>query len=73
MYSPPQWDPEAPEGQEAESPYLEFDLGPPPELGPDIEHFFQEQACGQGEDGGSGPSQELLMEDYERGLNRGDK
>ena len=53
-------------GQEAELPYLEFDLGPPPELGLDVEHFFQEQASRQGGDRGSGPSQEPLMEDYDR-------
>ena len=58
--------PEALEDQEAELPYLEFDLGPPPELGLDIEHFFQKQASVQGEDGGSNPSQEPLAEDYER-------
>ena len=55
-YSPPWWDPEALEGQDAELLYLEIDLEPPPELGPDIEHFFQEQASRQGEDRGSGPS-----------------
>ena len=65
-YSPPWWGPEAPGDQEAESSHLEFDLGPPSELGPDVESFFQEQASGQGEDTGSGPSQEPLMEDYER-------
>ena len=65
-HSPPWWGPEASEDQEAEFPYLEFDLGPPPELGPDIGHFFQEQACGQGEDRGSDLSQEPLVEDYER-------
>ena len=65
-YSPPQWGPEAPEDQEAKLPYLEFNLGPPPELGVDVEHFFQEEASGQGEDRGSGPSQEPQMEDYER-------
>ena len=65
-YSTPQWGPEALEGQEAEFPYLEFDLGPPPELGLDVKHFFQEQASGQREDRGSGSSQEPLTEDYER-------
>ena len=65
-YNPPGWGPEALEGQKAELPYLEFNLGPPPELGPDMEHFFQEQASRQGESTGSGPSQEPLMEDYER-------
>ena len=47
-------------------PYLEFNLGPPPELELDVKHFFQEQTSRQGEDGGSGPSQEPQMEDYER-------
>ena len=65
-HSPPQWSPEASEDQEAESPYLEFTLGPTPELGLDIKHFFQEQASGQGEGRGSDPSQEPLMEDFER-------
>ena len=62
-HSPPQWGPEASEDQEAELHCLEFDLGPPPELGLDVEHLFQEQ---EGEDGGSHPSQEPLVEDYER-------
>ena len=65
-HSPPQWSLEALEDQEAELPYLEFDLGPPPELGQDIKCFFQEQASGQGEDGGSDTSQEPPAEDYER-------
>ena len=40
-------------------------MGPPPELGPDIKQFFQEQTSRQGEDRGSGPSPKPLMEDYE--------
>ena len=66
MHSPPQWGLEALEDQEAESPYLEFNLGPPPELGLDVKHFFQEQASGQEEDEGSNTSQEPPAEDYER-------
>ena len=58
--------PEALEDQEAELPYLEFNMGPPPELGPDVKHFFQEQASMQGEGKGSNPSQEPPVEDYER-------
>ena len=65
-YNPPQWSPEAPEGQETKSPYLEFDLVPPSDLGLDVECFFQEQASRQWEDRQSGPSQEPLTEDYER-------
>ena len=47
---------------------MEFDLGPPLELGPNIEHFFQELASVQREDRGSDPSKEPLAEDYERWL-----
>ena len=65
-YSSPWWGPEAPEDQEAELPYFEFNLGPPPELGLDVKDFFQEQNSRQVEDRGSGPSQEPQMEDYER-------
>ena len=65
-HSPPQWGPEALEDQEAELPYLEFNLGPPPELGPDVEHFFQEQASGQGDDREGDTAQEPPVEDYER-------
>ena len=65
-YSSPWWGPEALEDQEAELSYFKFDLGPPSELGPDVKCFFQEQASRQGEDRGSGPSQDSPMEDYER-------
>ena len=54
------------EDQEDELPYLEVNLGPPPELGPDIEQFFQEQVSRQGEDVGSNTFPEPLAEDYER-------
>ena len=47
-HSPPQW-----EDEEAESPSLEFDLVSPPELWPDVEHFFQELAGKCREDGGN--------------------
>ena len=66
MHSPPWWGPKASEDEEAELPFLEFDLGPPSELGLDIEHFFQELAAKQKEDGGRDPSQELPAEEYER-------
>ena len=65
-HSHPQWGPEASEDQEAELPYLEFDLGPSPELGPDVKCFFQEQASSQREDGRSDSFQESPVEDYER-------
>ena len=29
-----------PEGEEAELPFLECDLGPPPELRPEVDHFL---------------------------------
>ena len=60
-----QWGLMASEDQEADLPYLEFDLGPPPELGLDIEHFFQEQASQQEEHRESDTSQEPPAEDYE--------
>ena len=42
----------------------DLDLGPPLELGPDLEYFLQEPATMQGEDGGSNLSQEPPAEDY---------
>ena len=61
MHSPPQW-----EDEEAEPPFLEFNLGSPPELGPDVEHFFQDPADECGEDGGSHFPAEPPAEEYER-------
>ena len=61
MHSPPQW-----EDEEAEPPFLEFNLGPPPELGPHIEHFFWEPANEYRKDGGSNFPLEPPGEEYER-------
>ena len=66
MHSPPWWGPETSEIQEAELSFLEFDLVPPLELGPDIKHFFQEPAASQGEGGRSDPSLGPSMENYEK-------
>ena len=48
-------------GQASDDP----DLGPPLELGPDLEDFLQELVTMQREDRGSDPSQEASAEDYE--------
>ena len=72
-YSPPCWGPEVLKDQEVESPYLEFNLGSPPELGPDVEHFFQEQASRQGEDGGSALPKNPRQKIMRGGLNGGDR
>ena len=66
MHSPAQWGQETLEDEGAELPFLEFDLGPLPELGLDIEHFFQEPANQPKEDRGSNPSPEPPAEEYER-------
>ena len=42
--NPPQWGPETWEDEEAELHFLEFDLGPPPELGSNVDYFLQELA-----------------------------
>ena len=44
-HSTPQW-----EDKEDELPFLEFNLGPPPELGPNVECFFWEMANKSKED-----------------------
>ena len=44
QYSPPQWDPGCGKDKEAELPLLDFSLEPPPELGPEVNHFLQETA-----------------------------
>ena len=61
MHSPPLW-----EDEEAEPSFLEVNLGPPPELGPDVEHFFQELANESEEDKGSNFPPESPVEEYER-------
>ena len=66
MHSPPQWDLETLEDKEAELPFLEFDLGPLPELGPDIDHFLQEPARKSREDRESNSSPEPPAEEYKR-------
>ena len=61
--------PDAPgtlEDKEAELPFLEFDLGPPPELGPEVNHFLQELTSKSREDSESNSSPEPLMEEYKR-------
>ena len=56
VHSPPQWGP----GMEAEPPFLEFYLGPPPELGPEVDCFLQELASKSREDSESDSSPEPL-------------
>ena len=65
-HSPPWWGPGAWEDEGAELPFLEFDLGMPPELGPDVHHFLQELASSTREDSGSDSSPEPPAEEYER-------
>ena len=50
MHSPPWWGLETSEDEEAKPPFLEFNLGPPLELGPDVNHFLQEPAYKSRED-----------------------
>ena len=66
MHSPPWWGPGTPEGKKAELPFLEFHLGPPPELGPEVNHFLQEPACRSREDSKSHSSSEPLAKECER-------
>ena len=54
------------EDEEAEQPFLEFDLGPPPELGPDVNCFLQELANKSRENRKSDSSLEPPVEEYER-------
>ena len=61
MHSSPQW-----EDKEAEPPFLEFDLGPPLELGPDVECFFRQLANESREDEENNFSSEPPAEEYER-------
>ena len=65
-YSPPQWGPESREDREAKLPLLDFKLEPPPELGPEVNHFFKEPAGSSGEDDGSRSSPEPPVEEYKR-------
>ena len=52
------------EEQALEQASTDLDLGPLPELGPDLKCFLQEPTIMQGEDGGSDLSQGPLAEDY---------
>ena len=65
-HSPPQWGPGAWEDEEAELPFLEFDLGLPPELGPDINHFLQQPASSARKESGNDSSLEPLVGEYQR-------
>ena len=60
LHSPPQW-----EDEQAEPAFLEFNLGPPPELGPDVECFFGESANESREDEESNILSESPAEEYE--------
>ena len=62
------------EEQVLEQASTDLDVGPPPELGPDLECFLQELAIMQGEGGGNDYSKGLPSEDYEDWVNwRGHK
>ena len=65
-HSPPWWGKGAWENKGAELPFLEFNLGPPPVLGPDVDCFLQELASGAREDSGSNSSPEPPVEEYRR-------
>ena len=65
-HSPPWWGLGTPEDEEDELTFLEFDLGPPPELGPEVDHFLQEPAHDSREDSKSNSSSEPPVEDYKR-------
>ena len=65
-HSPPQGGPGAWEDEWAELPFLEFNLGPPPELAPDVNHFLQELARSARKGSGSNPSPEPPVEEYKR-------
>ena len=60
-HSPHHW-----EDKEAEWPFLEFNLGVPPELGLDVKHFFGKSANESREDGGSNFPSEPPAQEYER-------
>ena len=65
-YSPPWWGPEPGEDGGAKLLLLDFDLDPPPELGPEVNHFFQEPVGSSEEDDGTRSSPEAPVEEFER-------
>ena len=65
-HSPPQGNPGAWEDEGAELPFLEFDLGLPLELAPDVDCFLQELASSTRERSGSDSSPEPPAEEYKR-------
>ena len=65
-HSPPLWGPGAWEDKGAELPFLEFNLGLPTELGPDVDCFLQELANSMREGSRSDSSPELPAEEYRR-------
>ena len=52
----------------AELPFLEFDLGPPPELGPDVNSFLQELSSSVREGSRNNSSSEPPVEEYRRSV-----
>ena len=66
MHSPHLWGPETPDDEEAELLFLEFDLGPPPELEPEVNCFLQEPASQLREDSKSNSSLEPPGEEHKR-------
>ena len=65
-HSPPQWGPGTLENKETELPFWEFDLGTPPEFGPEVNCFLQEPASKSREDSKSDSSLEAPAEEHER-------
>ena len=66
MHSPPNWGPETSDNKEAEPPFLQFDLGPPSQLVPEVDCFLQEPASKLREDYKSDSSSEPLAQEHKR-------
>ena len=65
-YSPTWWGPGSGEDEEARLPFLDFDLRPLPELGPEVNQFLQELACSTGKDDRNSSFPEPPVEEYKR-------
>ena len=68
-YSPPQGGPGSGEDKEAKLPLLDFYLEAPLELGPEVNHSFQELAGSSEEEDRNRSSPKPLVEEYERWVN----
>ena len=65
-HNPPQSGPGVWADRGAELPFLEFDLGTPPEFGPDVDCLLQELASSTRQDSRSDSSPESPAEEYKR-------